>query len=582
MNALKNFALLQPVDNKWCPLDFQVWRAGMLVANGSMVATEAPAWGFVASVIFGGGTLACIAGCIVALIMGGLIWTADAGIATADLKSARRFSLMAGARILFLIVSVAFTARYIATFVLTADIHNEWNKRNIALLQQKRAELFNKKVDDLNHAIGEKHQALDLEVEGRRKSGTIGCGSICKQLQADLTDLNSQLDKVRSDQSEFDHLAANPEANAAIIAAKYGLVLPPLTMKVRNEILADLTKQPGYRATELTVRAWCVLLFLGLILAKCAQPDSAKLVYMQSLRPWISKYEAGELDPGLLPPYRSTTVPFFMTLAYLFEYVNQLRTQDKEREMLGLVNEVKSQVQSVRIEAAEAEKRVEFARQTFTESRNRRDALQDGIASCDRSLSEIDMARGHLGETAFSPQRVHETVELSNFEQATLRQREGLRRELESSVAEVARHKTIFDAEEHLLASIKERMWQVENELQTMQWSVAKAASTKFARLVAGDSAPATPASTNAVGAEPQPHKLSWSLVGTGKAIAAGLLEGRGSETPTPASLLGRTVSAYFRSKLFSIGAVVAVVALICMALIVSSFFAHSVLAQLH
>jgi hypothetical protein len=579
MSAWKNFALLQPIDSKWLPLDFKFWRFGMLTTNGAMVLTEMPAWGFVASVVFGGGTLGCIAGFIVGLIMGGLIWTADAGIATADLQSTRRFSLMASARLLFLIISVAFTARYIATFVLTADIQNEWNKRTIALMQQKRAELFNKKIGDLNHAIDEKHQALDLEVEGRRKSGIVGCGSICKQLQADLVDLNSQLDKVKEDENEFDRLAANPEANAAAIAAKYGLAMPPLTMKARNEILAELTKQPGYRATELTIRAWCVLVFLAMLLAKLAQPESAKLVYMQSLRPDIAKYEAGELDSKLLPQYRSMTIPRHMTLAYLLDRKNYFRANEIEQKKLDLINGVKAQLQTVRGEVAAAEEQVDLARRAFSESQNRRNAVQDGIIGSERSLAEIEMARRSLEQSAFSPQRVHEMVELAKFEQAALRQKDELRREFETVAGETARREATLHAEEQMLAAIKERMWLAEKELHAMQWSVARAAATEFSRLIAGEVAPAALGQRAVAVAKPESQQPLRSLADSGKAVIAGLLDGRIPGAPAPTSLLRRTVSAYLHSKLVTI---CAIVALVCAVVIATSFFAHSVLAQLH
>lgn len=579
MSAWKNFALLQPIDGKWLPLDFRFWRFGMITANASMILTEAPAWGFVAYVVFGGGTLACIAGCIVGLIMGGVIACADAGLATADTQSTRRFTVLAGARLIFLIISVAFTARYISTFVLAADIHNAWNKRNITLLQQKRAELFGKRIDDLNHAISEKHTSLDLEVEGRRKSGRIGCGSICKQLQSDLSDLNTQLEKVNADENEFDRLAIDPEANAATMAARYGLILPPLTMKARNEILFDLTKQPGYRATELTVRAWVVLIFIAMLLAKLAQPDSAKLVYNQSLRPEIARYEAGEFDSALPSQYRSTAVRWFITLAYLRDFVNNLRADELEQRKLELINKMKAELQSIHGEAAAAAEQVDLAQQAFSDSRSRCNAVQDGITASERTLAGVEGARMSLEQSTFSPQRVHEMVELAKLEQTTLQHRNGLCRELEIVAGETARRETILAAKKQILDGIKERLWQAEKELRAMQWSVAKAAATEFARLVGSSAATAASGQTKAAvvgSATPQPP---GSLAHSGKAVTAGLLDGRIPGLSVPANLLGRTVSTYLRSKLVTIGAVVALVFAV---LVATSILAHGVLAHLH
>jgi hypothetical protein len=561
--------LVHPIDHELVDDAFRNWCHRMFIFNAANSATEGCAWAYVGYVVFEHNWWARPAAVVCGLLIAGVVWATDVEIASIDLKSkkhsrellgeeiesSRRLTATFAARMVFMLISMTVTAWYISLIVLAPAIESEAAVERTLKLQQVRQSKYENPIAAAGAVIAAKDQEIADEIKGRNGRPAT-CGPVCHALQAERQRLIQNVKDLQDQEARFDALSRDPLANASAIAASYGVTFPALDLKERNRLLDKLRAEPGYRQTEWTARAWCILIFTVYLVSKLTQPASAELAFSQVLAPIVRQWRAGEFNDRVPVIYSSLARPVAMTLSWLYNFAKALR----EDSLAPLVAEAHGEAAMAEQALAAAESNRVSAAHNVNQAEAHVAALNSQLQGIDQHLSECAQARKGIGENPFSIQTVQTLSGLSALEQKALGERAELKRQSMLVEGVLVRARQELAGVEALAEEARRSAGEARQRYREMKDHLASRRHDEFLRRAGA-------AAARAVSSIPA-HSPS---VSTAKGIPVASLMGNALASLT--SPLRSMAAAYLRTKLRTAGAVlVAAVGIV----LITTLLAHS------
>lgn len=407
------------------------WMLLAAVTIASIAFCDAVAWGYFGYTTATGATayvVAAIAGFVVLALVGSV----DAMFVMHDRSAAeerapvsndarrgllskiRRGHIAIAARIVLVILTFTVTAPFLTQLFFSRDIEaniRRANEQRVATRRQQLVESYDARLAALRTQLAARQGNLEREIAGSGASGRYGSGPTARAIAADVAalqrDIAATADAKQAEVAAFD--AATPE----VLASRYGVDLVREGPATRARVVAELQQSPSFVATQRTIKAFLVFMFLGLVCLKLFQPQSVHIYYSSRLQAAYARYKAGvfnqRLDPREFPDAAGMTPVRF---AEWFENDQRVRDEtERLREHAALaVESMRTQEEAIMILHASArediarverelatlsQEREEFERQ-LTISRAELSAAEAKIAEDQRQLDEFNYDTGEL------------------------------------------------------------------------------------------------------------------------------------------------------------------------------------------
>jgi hypothetical protein len=206
-------------------------------------------------------------------------------------------------RITLALGSLWITAPYVSQLFFSADIENRIAKRYQLSIDNYKDELSrtaNAKIEALQKSIEKLNQDVQNEAGGLNGTRTTGYGARSKLIDRQLTDQKKELEKTLNmrelkiaqieqsyDQKDYDALRAQ------------GIPLDMDSPMLRNEIVAEMEKEPAFWQTETAIRVFLGIMAAILLIMKILQPRVLKLYFSNHLQERWNQYCLGRYDQYL-------------------------------------------------------------------------------------------------------------------------------------------------------------------------------------------------------------------------------------------------------------------------------------------
>ena len=361
--TLGNLFRLKPYGNRLVDGMAEFWLILAAVNIASIALCDAIAWGYFGYTTSEGAVAwmaAALAGTIVFLLVGSL----DAMFVMHDRTAAapaagrwriRRDHLALGARIILVILTFTITAPFLTQLVFMRDIEANIKRSNEARIAGKRAEIagaFDSRIGGLRETIASRQRDLEMEIGGTGTSGRYGKGPTAAAIEREVLGLEAEAARQESAKQQelgtFDRAVATP----TLLANRYGVDLVREGPDTRASVVAELEKSASFRATQRTIKAFLLFMFLGLVCLKLFQPESVRIYYSARLQAAHARLEAGvfnhRLDPREQPEAGGMTPVRF---AEWYEKDQGVRdaTEHLRDQTVSAIERLKAQEDAVRI-----------------------------------------------------------------------------------------------------------------------------------------------------------------------------------------------------------------------------------------
>lgn len=270
-------------------------------------------------------------------------------------RSVHRDHLAIAARIVLVILTFTVTAPFLTQLFFARDIEANIRRSNEAMIAGKRQEIvtsFDRRIDDTRERLNARQAALENEIAGSGASGRYGNGPTAQAIEQGIASAQSELAALQNakvaDTRSFDAAVSSPP----VLASRYGINLLREGPATRARVIAELEQSPAFRATQLTIKAFLVFMFLGLVCLKLFQPESVRIYYSGRLQAAHTRLQAGIFNHRLDPrehPEAGGMNP--LRFADWYENDQQLRdVTDQLRDQTALaIERLKAQEDAVRV-----------------------------------------------------------------------------------------------------------------------------------------------------------------------------------------------------------------------------------------
>lgn len=293
--------------------DFWIFCARLIIL--AMALAEAMAWGYMGSLM--SREYPWITGAIAATFVFTLIWVIDASFMTMDLARRKydrellgrdeggtleRWKVAAGiaARILIVSTSLIITAPFLAQAIFSADVREEIERRNAALVSTQRQELeapYLARLAQLREEQGRLEEQRVSEAAGTGLSGRYGRGPAVETIELQLADKRAEIAAL--EQARVNALTLFDGLSREQLEEQYGLPFLAGGIQASTQLLDQMLQNPQFRNAEYAVRAFLAFLFIGLLILKGFQPRSVAVYYSERLHSAWDEYRKGVFDPWL-------------------------------------------------------------------------------------------------------------------------------------------------------------------------------------------------------------------------------------------------------------------------------------------
>ncbi len=338
-DAVARFILLRPYGDKLLSPLARFWLTLAALLILVMAGVEGFSWGRTAAHIIDGAP-----GLVIGLAVGGvvffLIWVIDASLITLDRASGRleplvlveargarqrskrsddlKLAVGIGLRLVIITVSVVITSPFLSGFVFERDISKELEHQTAILLSETRAEVQGFHEDQIGEAaesVEALQQELVGEIAGKGPTGVYGEGPVAAAMRERLVQAEEALAERKQAAEEeleaFDEAAGNVgqlERDTELLGSRWNVVLPSHSLGARRDALAAVLEEDGNREIEWAIRAFLVILVLGVLGIKLFAPRGLDLYFSSLLQSeYGGRYELGLFDPWLPEEERAST-----------------------------------------------------------------------------------------------------------------------------------------------------------------------------------------------------------------------------------------------------------------------------------
>jgi hypothetical protein len=282
LKTLSRLFTLKPYSNQLIDGTAEIWLLLAALNIVSIAFCDALAWGY-----FGyttaQGAWAYVAAGIAGLIVFVLVGSLDAMFVmhdrareprNAERKRWRihRDHVAIGARIVLVILTFTVTAPFLTQLFFARDIEANIQRLNEQRVAARRGQIAAQ--------LSSRQRDLEKEIAGTGASGRYGRGPTAAAIQRDVDALEQEL-------RAFD--AATPET----LASRYGIDLVREGPDTRARVIAAMERSPSFRATQWTIKAFLLFMFLGLVALKLFQPESVRIYYSARLQAAFARLQAG-------------------------------------------------------------------------------------------------------------------------------------------------------------------------------------------------------------------------------------------------------------------------------------------------
>lgn len=343
---------LQPYGQQLATPSARVWMMFAAAAALLMAATEATAWGYVGYWLAGGWmrwATAALVGAAVFLT----IWLLDATLLTFDFERKgdpndrggwrRWFQTInrgvAGItiRLLLALGSLAVSAPYITQMIFRNDIAGVLFRADAAQVAAARngvAARYDAEIAEARETERQLRDALIREAAGVGPSGRFGRGPTVRTMEERLAEIRNYVAQIALRKEE--ELRTFDTLSRADLADRYGVRVTPDGLQARTAAMEEVQRQPGFKRTEWTIRAFLFGIFLLVLTLKIFQPRSVRLYYSEERQDCYEQYCAGHFD-DLLPAHERISNGGTMTPLRFDDwcrneyaaYINQARTASR-------------------------------------------------------------------------------------------------------------------------------------------------------------------------------------------------------------------------------------------------------------
>lgn len=328
LETLRQLLTLKPYGNNLLDGVASTWMLLAALNIASIAFCDAIAWSYFAYTT-SAGVPAWIAAGIAALVVLMLVGSVDAMFIMHDrtrrqhdeIENASGDSLWrrvrlrihrdhvaVAARVILVVLTFTVTAPFLTQLFFARDIDANIERANEQTIAAKRAELergFAAKLAAARASLASRQRDLEKEIAGTGSSRRYGKGPTSEAIERDINMLEAAIAQTESARSTelrtFDAAVGTPE----FLANRYGVDIVRHGPDTRAKVVAELEKSPSFRATQLTIKAFLIFMFLGLLCLKLFQPESVRIYYNARLQAAYTRMQAGvfnhRLDPREYP-----------------------------------------------------------------------------------------------------------------------------------------------------------------------------------------------------------------------------------------------------------------------------------------
>ena len=315
------FLTLRPYGNDLLTRHGRGYLLAMSLITLLVALAEAFSWGYLASTM--SRTSIWIGWLGFGLFVFTLMWFFDRSLMTADLieaEHAAKFSTQPTSaktlknktwkanlsfvlRIVLAALSLWITAPYVSQLFFSADIENRIAKRYQQSIETYKTDLTNNansKATALEKQITILNQKVQDEAGGISGTGALGYGARSKLIDRELNDRKTELEKVLNtrDQSITAIDQAYDRKDYDALRAQ-GILLDMDSPMLRNEIVAEMEKEPAFWQTETAIRIFLGIMAIILFGMKIIQPRALQLYFSSRLQERWNHYCLGRYDAYL-------------------------------------------------------------------------------------------------------------------------------------------------------------------------------------------------------------------------------------------------------------------------------------------
>lgn len=343
LTTLLRLFRLKPYGNQLIDGMAELWLLLAAVNVAAIAICDAIAWAY-----FGyttaHGMAAYFAAGLAGVIVFTLVGSLDAMFIMHD-RSRGRAKLAFVARVVLVVLTFTVTAPFLTQLFFARDIQASIARRNEQTIATKRARLASALDDRANETraiLSLRQRDLEKEIAGSGASGRYGKGPTAAAIERDIANLEAEIVAAeRTKSSELQAFDQKPET--------YGVDLLREGPETRARAVAELAKSPSFRATQLTIKAFLLFMFLGLVCLKLFQPESVPIYYSAQLQSAYTRLKAGVFNNWIDSREHGEMTP--VRFADWYENDQQMRdVTDRLRDQTALaIERLKAQEDAVRV-----------------------------------------------------------------------------------------------------------------------------------------------------------------------------------------------------------------------------------------
>jgi flagellar biosynthesis protein FliQ len=335
---------LKPYGNQLIDGMAELWLVLAAVNIASIAICDAIAWAYFGYTT-GHGIAAYVAAALAGVIVFMLVGSLDAMFVMHDRTRGQHTKLAFAARVVLVILTFTVTAPFLTQLVFTRDIEANIARQNEQRIASRRAQIangFDQRVDAARTRLTGRQRDLEKEIAGRGASGLYGKGPTAAAIESEVAQLQSDIAGASG--------AKTAELRAFDVAPqRYGVDVVREGPDTRARAVAELEQAPSFRATQRTIKAFLIFMFLGLVCLKLFQPESVRIYYSASLQSGYTRLKAGVFDSWLDKREHGEMTP--VRFADWYENDQQVRdVTDRLRDQTALaIERLKAQEDAVHV-----------------------------------------------------------------------------------------------------------------------------------------------------------------------------------------------------------------------------------------
>jgi hypothetical protein len=334
---------LKPYGNQLIDGMAELWLLLAAVNIVAIAICDAIAWAY-----FGyttaHGVAAYFAAGLAGVIVFTLVGSLDAMFIMHD-RSRGRTWLAFGARVVLVVLTFTVTAPFLTQLFFARDIQAAIARRNEQTIASRRAQLaasFDNRSSETRAMLSLRQRDLEKEIAGSGTSGRYGKGPTAAAIENEIQQLQAQIAATeRNKSAELQGFDTDP--------ARYGADVLREGPQTRAATVAELQRSESFRTTQLTIKAFLVFMFLGLVCLKLFQPESVRIYYSAQLQSAYTRLKSGVFNNWIDSREHGEMTP--VRFADWYENDQQMRdVTDRLRDQTALaIERLKAQEDAVRV-----------------------------------------------------------------------------------------------------------------------------------------------------------------------------------------------------------------------------------------